>query len=83
MPFDPAKYPDAITVGQLIERGMKIGLHCFDCAHFAVADPAALPLKHEEFVPALGGRFRCTRCGSVKTEARPHFPYLFAPDPGA
>lgn len=25
-------------------------------------------------VPSLAGRFRCTRCGSRETEARPEFP---------
>jgi hypothetical protein len=40
-------------------------------AHTANFDPAALPLAPETILPALAGRFRCTRCGSRETEARP------------
>jgi hypothetical protein len=34
---------------------------------------AAAQGEGESYVPALAGRFRCTRCGSRQTEARPHY----------
>jgi hypothetical protein len=32
-----------------------------------------VPLPAEAPLPALEGRFRCERCGSRQTSARPHF----------
>ena len=74
MAFNPAKHPTAVRVGDLIEAGRMIQVHCNKCAHYRLMDPAELPLSASVFVPALGGRFRCTRCGSRETEARPHYP---------
>jgi hypothetical protein len=74
VPFDPAKWPNAVRISTLLERGWRLGVHCNSCAHFALLDPATVPLPPETFVPALEGRFKCTRCGSRATEARPEYP---------
>ena len=74
MPFDAARWPDAITVAQLIERAIPMSVHCHKCGRSKVLDPATLPLRREAPVPSLGGRFRCMRCGSRQTEARPEYP---------
>jgi hypothetical protein len=73
MPFDPARWPNAVRVGDLIAGRIPLGIHCGKCSRYVVADPAALPLAPESYVPALAGRFRCTRCGSRQTEARPEY----------
>ena len=53
---------------------MPLGIHCIKCGRHVVVDPAGLPIAHSAPVPSLAGRFRCTRCGSRQTEARPEFP---------
>ena len=73
MSFDPAKWPNAVTLADLVESGTPLGVHCFKCARFAVMEPAELGIDMATPVPALGGRFRCSRCGSKETEARPHY----------
>lgn len=73
MAFDPARYPDAATIGYLIGRGMELEIHCIACAHYALRDPAELGLDPATPVPALAARFRCSRCGSKDTQARPHY----------
>jgi hypothetical protein len=74
MSFDSARWPDAVTISWLIAERMGMGVHCQKCAHHAVLDPASPPFAPETPVPALAGRFKCTRCGSGKTEARPEWP---------
>ena len=71
MPFDPARWPNAVRVRDLIAKGTPLEVHCSRCAWCRI--PAELPLDPESYVPALVGRFRCTRCGSGDTEARPHY----------
>ena len=51
-----------------------MGVHCKKCARHVVMDPATLHLAPETPVPSLAGRFKCTRCGSKQTEARPEWP---------
>ena len=53
---------------------MGMGMHCMKCARHVVLDPATLHLAPETPVPSLAGRFKCTRCGSKQTEARPEWP---------
>jgi hypothetical protein len=53
-------------------------VHCYPCGRHCVLDPAALPIAGETPVPALAERFRCTRSGSRKTDARPEWPNLAA-----
>jgi hypothetical protein len=73
MIFDPAKYPTALTVGYLINAGIELEVHCRKCGH-CVSKPAAdWPLDTTDFVPALDGRFRCTRCKSKEITARPNY----------
>jgi hypothetical protein len=74
MAFDVARYPDAITLGWLIEQGLDIGLHWFRCGRHAVVPVRSLPFALETPVPACAGRFKCTRCRSRQTEARPEWP---------
>jgi hypothetical protein len=31
MPFDPARYPDALTIGRLLELGLPLAVHCHRC----------------------------------------------------
>jgi hypothetical protein len=74
MPFDADRYPDAITFGWLIEKGMDVGLHCYLCGRHMIVSTSSLPFAIDTPVPSLAGRFKCTRCGSKKTEARPEWP---------
>src|SRR4051794_65047 len=74
MRFDHARWPDAITLAWLINERMGMGVHCQTCARHAVLDPAALPFAPDTPVPSLRGRFKCTRCGSRLSEARPEWP---------
>ncbi len=73
MIFDPAKYPNAVTIGYLIEYGMALEVHCLKCGRFRTMAPAETGIPPETPVPALAGRFKCSRCGSRETEARPHY----------
>ena len=73
MGFDAAKWPNAVTIGRLIEQGMPLGAHCHKCGNFKKMDLAALPIDRSAPVPSLDGRFPCTRCGSRQTSARPEF----------
>jgi hypothetical protein len=74
MPFDASRWPNAVTVADLIERAMQLGVHCLTCGRHRVIEPATLPLASAAPVPSLAGRFKCTRCGSRQTEARPEYP---------
>jgi hypothetical protein len=83
MEFVARKRPDAVTIGRLIEQGLPLGVHCLPCGCYAALDPAALPLAPTVPVPALEGRFRCGRCGSRDTTARPEYGAPSKPDAGA
>ena len=74
MPFDAQRWPNAVTIGWLIAERMGMGVHCNKCARHVVMDPATLHLAPETPVPSFAGRFKCTRCGSKQTEARPEWP---------
>ena len=73
MIFDAQRSPNAVTVASLISERMGMGVHC-NCARHVVMDPATPRLAPETPVPSLAGRFKCTRCGSKQTEARPEWP---------
>jgi hypothetical protein len=73
MLFDSSRWPNAVTIGKLIDRAMQLEAHCHHCGRCAVLDPGRLPLPAAAPLPALEGRFRCERCGSRETTARPHF----------
>jgi hypothetical protein len=73
MHFDSAPWPNAVTIGKLIDRTMLLEAHCHRCGRCKVLDPRKLLLPLDAPVPALEGRFRCERCGSTETSARPHF----------
>jgi DNA-directed RNA polymerase subunit RPC12/RpoP len=62
------------AIADLMEGGLRMGVHCHPCGRHVVIDPATLPLSPELPVPSLERRFRCTRCGSKQTEARPEWP---------
>ena len=81
MGFDARKWPNAVTIGRLIEQGMPVGVHCLPCGRYAVLDPARLPFAATVPVPALEGRFRCGRCGSRDTTARPEYGAPLKPSP--
>jgi DNA-directed RNA polymerase subunit RPC12/RpoP len=74
MPFDPDQWPNAVTIGWPIAERMGMGVHCQRCGMHAVLDPATLHLSPEMPMPSLAGRFKCSRCGSKQTEARPEWP---------
>ena len=74
MPFDSARWPNAVTIAWLIAERMQMGVYCQKCARHVVLNPAALPFAVETPVPSLAGRFKCTRCGSTMTEVRPEYP---------
>jgi hypothetical protein len=74
MPFDPSRWPNAVTIGWLIAERMGMGVHGSKCGRHAVMDPAKLHMPPDTPVPSLAGRFKCTRCGSNQTEARPEWP---------
>ena len=69
MRFDPAKWPNAVRVRDLIAEGTPLEVHCNRCAWSRTFDPAELPLDPDSFVPALAGRFPCTR--SARERPRP------------
>lgn len=73
MAFDASKWPNAVTIGWLIRERLQLGVHCHPCGRFALFDPQALPIAPLVPVPSLEGRFKCTRCGSRETSARPEF----------
>lgn len=73
MPFDPARWPDAVTVGRLVETDVPLGIHCRRCGRFRSVPAGEVGLDLATPVPALEGRFRCSRCGSTATEARPDY----------
>ena len=72
MPFDAQRWPNAVTIRDLIAE--RVGVHCQKCARHVLMDPAKLHLAPETLVPSLAGRFKCKRCGSKQTEARPEWP---------
>lgn len=72
-PTDPPAYPDALTIGRLLELGLPLADHCHRCGRCELFEPEAFGLPLATYVPALEGRFRCTRCGSRQTEARPEY----------
>jgi hypothetical protein len=74
MPFDAARWPDAVTFQWLIDNEMQVGLHCHPCGRHVIVSTSSLPFPPDTPVPSLEGRFKCTRCGSTKTEARPEWP---------
>ena len=74
MPFDARRHPNAVTFQWLIDNGLDVGLHCHPCGRHVVVPVRSLPIPVETPVPACAGRFKCTRCGSRKTEARPEWP---------
>jgi Zn finger protein HypA/HybF involved in hydrogenase expression len=71
--LDPAKHPTAVTVGRLVATGYELEVHCLKCAHYVSKPAADWSLQPGDIVPALDGRFRCTRCGSKETTARPNY----------
>jgi hypothetical protein len=73
MPFDASRYPNAVTVADLLADEQQLELHCHRCGRFVLVEPQSLPLPGEVALPELEHRFRCTRCGSTETSARPHF----------
>ena len=73
MGFDPERFPNAVRISDLIERGLPLAAHCYTCGRSANLDLATLPLPRGTFVPALARRFKCTRCGSRETDARPDY----------
>jgi len=75
MPFDTRRWPNAVTLATLIDEGLQVGLHCQPCGRHVVVTVRSLPFAIETPVPALAGRFKCSRCGSTKTEARPEWPW--------
>ena len=63
-----------MTIADLMREGLRMGVHCHPCGRHVVLDPAKLRLAPETPVPSLERRFKCTRCGSRSTEARPEWP---------
>jgi hypothetical protein len=58
MAFDPTKWPNAMTIADLMERALPMGLHCGKCGRHVVVDPARLPFAPERHVPSLEGCFQ-------------------------
>jgi DNA-directed RNA polymerase subunit RPC12/RpoP len=65
---------EPVTVGDLVEKGLRISIHCRACGHWSEVDPAGLPLPLSAEIPRLEGAFRCTRCGSRQSCAMPLYP---------
>jgi transcription elongation factor Elf1 len=70
----PVQVFEPVTVGDLVERGLKMTIHCRACGHFAEAEPAAMKLPPGRPVPQLDGAFRCSLCGSRNSCAMPLYP---------
>ena len=64
-----SRWPNAVTIRDLIAERMGMGVHCSKFSRLVVLDPATLHLAPETPVPSLAGRFKCKRCGSKQTEA--------------
>jgi hypothetical protein len=47
MLFDSARWPNAVTIGKLIDRTMLLEAHCHCCGRCVVLDPRKLPLPSE------------------------------------
>jgi len=54
MPFDARRWPNAMTIADLMKDGLLMGVHCHPCGRHVVVDPATLPLAPELPVPSLG-----------------------------
>jgi len=62
-----------VTIADLIAQELALEAHCHECGRMVLLDPASLSMLANLPVPALENRFKCTRCGSRKTCARPHY----------
>ncbi len=68
----------AITLAELLDAKVDVFCWCNRCGHNAVLAAARLlaELGPGFPVPELGGRMRCTSCGSKDVATRPAWPSL-------
>jgi ribosomal protein L44E len=62
-----------VMIGDLLAKKLALEAHCHECGRYVLLKPGGLSLPPNLPVPALENRFKCTRCGSRKTSARPHY----------
>ena len=74
MAFHAARHSDPVTFAWLIDHGLDVGLHYHPRGRHVVVAVRSLPFAIDTPVPATAGRFKCSRRGSTKTEARPEWP---------
>jgi Zn finger protein HypA/HybF involved in hydrogenase expression len=65
--------PDCMTIGDLVLQETRLGIHCRRCRHFVRKKPTDIGIAPSTLLSALKGRFKCRRCGSQETEARPYY----------
>ena len=68
----------AITLGELSDQRVDVFCWCNRCSHNAVLSTARLLLEMGPAmaVPEIGGRLRCSGCGSKDVATRPAWPSL-------
>jgi hypothetical protein len=42
MGFDPARYPNAVTLSRYREEGLRVSLHCFRCGRIREKRPTGI-----------------------------------------
>ena len=68
----------AIQLSEIMQAGVDVFLWCNRCGHNATISSARLAaqLGPAFAVPEIGGRMRCSGCGSKDVAARPDWPSL-------
>lgn len=72
MPNSAEKF-GPVTLGDLIDAKRGLAVHCIQCGRCKVIVPDSLPFLKSKAVPDMRGAFKCSRCGSTQTEARPDY----------
>ena len=74
MPFDARRYPNALTIRDLITERMGMGVHCQKCGRHVVLDPDTLHLLPGDARPVARGPLQMHVLRPRQTEARPERP---------
>ena len=60
-----------VTLGDLIHEAKLLWVYCLECCRERDVDPKTIPLPKSFPVPKIGGRMKCTACGSRQIDTRP------------
>lgn len=66
----------AVRLGELVDQGLDVFCWCHRCGHHAVVPARGLVARLGPGfpVPEVGGRLRCSSCGTRDVATRPHWP---------